>query len=58
MIKYFCDKCGHELGVAAIYKAFSRSKCREVQLCCVCQRKLDEALKEADKKFFESEDNV
>lgn len=57
MIKYFCDKCGHELGVAAICKAFSRSKCREVQLCCMCQRKLDEALKEADKKFFESEDN-
>lgn len=55
MIKYFCDKCGDEIGVAVTYKAFSLSKCQEVQLCARCNRKLNKVLKEADRKFFETE---
>ena len=58
MIKYFCDKCGEVMGVAVVYKDFSLSKCQEVQLCGRCKNQLDKALKEADRKFFESEGNT
>lgn len=53
MIKYFCDKCGCEVGQMSAYNVFSLSKNEKVILCGSCSRKLDKVLKEADRKFFE-----
>lgn len=55
MIKYLCDKCGKEVGISVLYRPFSFSKNKDVQLCGKCFQLHEKAIIKADKDFFEKE---
>lgn len=57
MTKLICDKCGCESGEWDTYRVWSDSQSKEVLLCRSCDDKYQTAMLEADRKFFESEDN-
>ena len=52
MRAWTCDKCSTTLSEFNCHHIYSFSKHKEVDLCSVCLRAHDEALEEADRKFF------
>ena len=56
MIKYFCDKCGEQIGAMVVYRPFSFSKNKDVQLCGICFQLHEKAIEKADKDFFDNAD--
>ena len=53
MIKYFCDKCGFEVGQAVAYRQYSNSRGKEMILCSTCSKIYNKVMYDADKKFFD-----
>lgn len=54
MIKYFCDKCGTEVGQMSAQISYSISRHKEMVLCSPCQIAYDKAIAEAEKLFFDN----
>ena len=50
---YKCDKCGKQISGVECCSVYSFSKGVNVDLCFCCLHKHDQALEQADKKFFE-----
>lgn len=56
MIK-ICDRCGCECREWNTVRIWSYFQNEEVLLCSSCDDKYQAAIREANRKFFESEDN-